>query len=115
MITLFGIKNCDTCRNAKKWLAKNKIDFIYIDLREKDLTVDLISKWEKSIGLDALVNRRGTTWRQLPEELRNNFPTSNTKRIIQENPTLLKRPIIDKNGEISVGFSKEIQGKLLSK
>ena len=114
MITLFGIKNCDTCRNAKKWLAENKIDFIYFDLREEDLTVDLISKWEKSIGLGALVNRRGTTWRQLPEELRDNFPTSNTKRIIQENPTLLKRPIIDKNGEISVGFSKEIQEKLLS-
>ena len=114
MITLFGIKNCDTCRNAKKWLAENKIDFIYFDLREETLTIDLISKWQQSIGFDALVNRRGTTWRKLPEELRENFPTSNPNKIIMENPTLLKRPIIDKDGEISVGFSKEIQEKLLS-
>ena len=114
MITLFGIKNCDTCRNAKKWLAENKIDFIYFDLREETLTIDLISKWKESIGFDALVNRRGTTWRKLPEELRENFPNSNPNRIIMENPTLLKRPIIDKDGEISVGFSKEIQEKLLS-
>lgn len=114
MITLFGINNCDTCRNAKKWLAENKIDFIYFDLREKNLTVDLISKWEKSIGLHALVNRRGTTYRQLPEELRDNFPTSISKRIILDKPTLLKRPIIDKGGEVSVGFSKEIQARLLS-
>ena len=114
MITLFGIKNCDTCRNAKKWLAENKIDFIYFDLREETLTIDLISKWKQSIGFNALVNRRGTTWRKLPEELRENFSTSNPNRIIMENPTLLKRPIIDKDGEISVGFSKEIQEKLLS-
>ncbi len=114
MITLFGIKNCDTCRNAKKWLAENKINFIYFDLREETLTIDFISKWQQSIGFDALVNRRGTTWRKLPEELRENFLTSNPNKIIMENPTLLKRPIIDKDGEISVGFSKEIQEKLLS-
>ena len=115
MITLFGIKNCDSCRRAKKWLAENKIDFNYFDLREDALTVDMISDWKTSIGLDALINRRGTTWRLLPKQLRDNFPNSNADKIIFENPTLLKRPIINKDGEISVGFSKEIQENLLSK
>ena len=77
MITLFGIKNCDSCQKAKKWLREKGLNFIYFDLREDDLTIDLISDWIASIGLEALVNRKGITWKQMSAELRDTFPTSN--------------------------------------
>ena len=63
---VFGISNCDKCREAKKWLAKKEIDFEFIDFRKQTLTAEDIKKWIKNVGEEKLINKRGTTWRALP-------------------------------------------------
>ena len=73
MMRVFGISNCDKCREAKKWLAKKEIDFEFIDFRKQALTAEDIKRWIKNVGEEKLMNKRGTTWRDLPDELKQNF------------------------------------------
>mgnify|MGYP001304373807 FL=1 len=112
MIRVFGISNCDKCREAKKWLAKKEIDFEFIDFRKQALTVEDIKRWIENVGEYKLINRRGTTWRALPDELKENFETLDLVRIILEKPTLMKRPIFETQERLIVGFSSGVINEL---
>tara|TARA_B100000700_G_scaffold224374_1_gene247391 strand:+ start:2111 stop:2491 length:381 start_codon:yes stop_codon:yes gene_type:complete len=112
MIRVFGISNCDKCREAKKWLAKKEIDFEFIDFRKQALTVEDIKRWIENVGEHKLINRRGTTWRALPDELKENFETLDLVRIILEKPTLMKRPIFETQERLIVGFSSGVINEL---
>lgn len=67
---LYGIKNCDTVKKARKWLDEQGVDYQFHDFKKDGLDDDLLSKWESAVGWESLLNRRGTTWRKLPEEVR---------------------------------------------
>ena len=71
MITFYGLKNCDTCNKARKWLNLDNINFEFFDLREMPLSKKIITKWLEVHSLEKVVNKRSTTWRNLDEELRN--------------------------------------------
>jgi len=114
MITLYGIKNCDTCRKARKWLNDRGIEHRYHDLREDGMNADLAKVWLEAAGTDTLVNRRGTTWRKLPEDIRDGLDEKSAAKLLLEHPTLIKRPVIDRDGAIIVGFTQEIQDGLAS-
>ena len=108
MMRVFGISNCDKCREAKKWLAKKEIDFEFIDFRKQPLTAEDIKRWIKNVGEEKLINKRGTTWRALPDELKQNFENSDVVNIILERPTLMKRPIFEMQERLILGFSSEV-------
>ena len=112
MITVYGIKNCDTCRKALKWLSVEGIEHSFVDFRKDGLNKTKIEGWIKEIGIDTLVNRRGTTWRKLPKADQAGVETGNASTIIAENPTLLKRPIFDVGQRSVVGFAGETQDTL---
>ena len=112
MMRVFGISNCDKCREAKKWLAKKEIDFEFIDFRKQALTAEDIKRWIKNVGEEKLINKRGTTWRALPDEVKQNFEKLDVFNIILEKPTLMKRPIFETQERLILGFSSEVMNEL---
>ena len=114
MIRVFGISNCDKCREAKKWLEKQEIDFEFIDFRKQALAIADIQRWIESIGQNDLLNRRGATWRALPDEVKENFEKLDVVNIILEKPTLIKRPVFETREGLLLGFSSGVIEELLS-
>lgn len=106
MNTLYGIKNCDTVKKARTWLDKNKIDYAFHDFRTDGVSADQVSNWIGELGLDTLVNKRSTTWKELDENSKNNFNEKNAIAIITANPTLIKRPLLDTGKQKHVGFKE---------
>ncbi|MGS2724534.1 ArsC family reductase [Porticoccus sp. GXU_MW_L64] len=107
MITLYGIKNCDTVKKARRWLQENNIHHQFHDFRSDGLEADQVTGWARQLGWETLVNRRSTTWKQLDESQRNNMDASSSISAMVEHPTLIKRPVLDNNGELLVGFKPE--------
>ncbi len=108
MTTLYGISNCDTCRKAKNWFNQNRITFDFFDFRKNELTKIKIETWIDRIGLDKLINRRGTTWRNLPDELRDQIHGPENVDVLNQFPTLMKRPIIEIDDHFLVGFDASV-------
>lgn len=104
MITLYGIKNCDTVKKARDWLDKNKVDYTFHDFRVNGLSETQVNIWINELGLDALVNKRSTTWKELDESSKNNFNATSALKIIVANPTLIKRPLLDTGKQKYIGF-----------
>jgi Spx/MgsR family transcriptional regulator len=103
MLTVYGIKQCDTCRKALKWLSDNDIDFLFHDFRVDGLDRARVDAWLNSSIAPALVNRRSTTWRGL-SELDRDVAGDMLVNLLLANPTLIKRPVFEAPGLLAVGF-----------
>ncbi len=106
MITLYGIPNCDTVRKARRWLDAREINYQFHNFRKEGLNESMLRAWVTELGWEALINRRGTTWRNLPEQLRNNINQNSAIQLMLDNPTLIKRPILDLGTNRHIGFSE---------
>jgi arsenate reductase len=104
VMTVYGIKQCDTCRKALKWLIKEGIPHQFRDFRVDGLTAELLRPWLDSSFSDKLVNRRSTTWRQLSETQRAAEGDA-LLELLLEYPTLIKRPVFVTNTIAAVGFN----------
>lgn len=102
-ITLYGIKNCDTVKKARRWLDDNGIPYHFHDLRTDGLDAPRVDAWLQELGLD-LVNRRSTSWKALDEQTRSELNAGNATEVILAQPTLIKRPLLDTGAERRVGF-----------
>lgn len=113
MTTLYGIKNCDSVKKARKWLESQDIDYHFHDFRSEGLTAANIKHWLKTVSAERLLNKRSTTWKQLPDQIRadldgEKIATSLLSKTLLEYPTLIKRPVIETDKEIvEVGFSAD--------
>lgn len=103
MITLYGIKNCDTVKKARAWLDKNQIAYQFHDFRSDGLNAEQVNTWISELGLETLVNKRSTTWKELDENTKTNFD-QHAVQVITANPTLIKRPLLDTGTQKYVGF-----------
>jgi Spx/MgsR family transcriptional regulator len=112
LITVYGIKNCDTCRKARKWLTDNNIEHRYHDFRADGLEPSTVKGWVADVGWEKLLNRRGTTWRKLAEADREDMDADKATRLMAENPTLIKRPVFDLGDRRLVGFKSAEQEAL---
>ena len=106
MITVYGIRNCDTCRKALKWLDNEGIAHGFHDFRTDGLDEKTLAAWVKELGWETLLNRRGTTWRRLPESERDGLTPAIATALMLQHPTLIKRPVFATGGGSLVGFSK---------
>jgi arsenate reductase len=104
MTTLYGIKNCDTVKKARTWLEQHKVDYRFHDLRADGLTATQVSSWIAEIGLESLINKRSTTWKELDEATKTTFSEATAPEIVSANPTLIKRPLLDTGKQKHVGF-----------
>lgn len=115
MITLYGIKNCDTVRKATKWLEANNIEHQLYDFKKQALTPELLTQFVKESDWSLLLNKRSTTFRNLPNEIKNNLTDEVMFSTVLEQPTLLKRPLVSVNGELNLGFKAEQYQALFNK
>ena len=100
----YGLKNCDTCRKARRWLDDNGIAHEVFDVREDGFMADDILRWRGHHEWDTLINRRSTTWRALPDADKQAASDDEFQALLLEHPTLLKRPIMETDEGVLVGF-----------
>lgn len=117
---LYGIPNCSTIKKARDWLAAHQVPYAFHDFKKSGVSVDLIAAWLVDIELDTLLNRKGTTWRGLPEARKAAvIDQRSATELMIELPSLIKRPVLvlaasgagnrsGNNGRIYVGFSDVI-------
>lgn len=101
---LFGIKNCDTVRKARRWLEANGIEHEFHDLRSDGLSAAQLEGWAGQLGWEQLLNRRSATYRQLPPERTADLDHNQALALMLEQPTLIKRPVAIHRGEARIGF-----------
>ena len=113
MLTVYGLRKCDTCRKAMKWLTAEDIPYIFHDVRKDGIDKEKVAGWLKDIGWEALLNRHSSTWRGLSDADKIDVDEIKAIDLIILHPALIKRPVCDQNGTILVGF-KEADKALLS-
>lgn len=106
MTTLYGINNCDTIKKTRALLAETGIDYAFHDYKKLGCDTALVKEFLKHFEYTALVNTRGTTWRKLPESTRQGLTKATAIKLMSENPSLIKRPIIESDGQWLLGFDK---------
>ncbi|NVN43089.1 ArsC family reductase [Asaia siamensis] len=111
---LYGITTCDTVRKARKWLEGQGIGFTYHDFRKDGLSEATLISWVQAVGWEALVNRAGTTFRKLPEPEREVTSEAGAVSLMLAHPTIIKRPVLVREGSITLGFKPELYEKLFS-
>ncbi len=100
MIQLYGIPNCDTVKKAQAWLDANGIAYAFHDYKKEGADPEKLAQWIAAKGVDTVLNRRGTTFRKLPEGDRARDPVE----LIVEHPSLIKRPVVEHSGGLLIGF-----------
>ena len=107
MITIYGIPNCDTIKKARRWLEQQGVEYTFHDYRKNGLDKEWLQQRTEDLGWEQLVNRRGTTWRKLPEEIRNSMNSTSAVEAMLEQPGMIKRPLLHHNTGWLLGFSVE--------
>ena len=106
--TLYGIANCDTVRRARAWLAANGVDVLFHDFKKAGLSSAQVERWRHAIGWEPLVNRKGTTWRNLPDCRREAvIDAGAAQTLMLEFPSVVKRPVLEIGGAVVVGFDEK--------
>ncbi len=107
MITLYGIPNCDTVKKAKNWLTEHNIEHQFHNFKKDGLEQATISQWVDSLGWEVLLNKRSTTWRKLSDNDKTDIDRDKAIAIMLNNSSIIKRPVLDLNGTLYVGFKTE--------
>lgn len=104
--TLYGIPNCDTVKKARKWLEAQGIAYVFHDLRQDGVEAVRLDHWTRALGWERLLNRRSTTWRQLPETAKLDLDDTKAQVLMLAQPTLIKRPVLEHGETVLAGFSE---------
>ncbi|WP_278369612.1 ArsC family reductase [Pseudoalteromonas lipolytica] len=104
MTIMYGISNCDTIKKAKKYLSDKNYDFTFHDYRKDGISIDLITEFAQHIDWQELVNKRGTTYRQLTDEQKQNLDKESALALLIAQPAMIKRPVLIHNGQYHLGF-----------
>ncbi|MBA5763683.1 ArsC family reductase [Vibrio sp. 404] len=106
-IKMYGIANCDTIKKAKKWLETASIPFEFHDYRKQGIDSEMISEFCQALGWQNVLNKRGTTYRQLSQEQKDNLNEQSALALLVEQPAMIKRPILLVNNQYHIGFKAE--------
>ena len=116
-VTVYGITNCDTVKKARAWLVANKVEHRFHDFKKDGLTSEQAKEWLEEVGAEALINRRGNTWRMLSKS--EQLKADDSKAVIGlvvKLPSLIKRPVMEISGsgvhETLVGFDADVYAEL---
>ncbi len=105
--TVYGIKNCNTVKKALDWLNKNRVEYAFHDFKTKGISKARLKDWVAQVGWESLVNKRGTTWRQLPPEVQDKITSQSAAiALMAEKTSVIRRPVIEsENGRVvALGF-----------
>ncbi|MGH1378040.1 MAG: ArsC family reductase [Alphaproteobacteria bacterium] len=104
---IYGIKNCDTMKKAFKWLDSNNVEFKFHDYKKQDIDKDILQQAIKDHGWENVINRRGTTWRKLSDEVKESTDNASAIDLALDNPSIVKRPLLSHKGCIFLGFKDD--------
>ena len=107
-ITIYGIKNCDTMKKARTWLDDHCVAYDFHDYKTAGIDRARLEGWVKELGWETLLNRAGTTFRKLPDHARENLDQSKAIALMLDQPSMIKRPVLDIDGVLKVGFKPEV-------
>lgn len=107
MITIYGIPNCDTMKKARTWLDQQGLEYTFHNYRKDGLDKQWLQERINELGWEQVVNRRGTTWRKLPEDVRNTMTAEIAVETLLEQPGMVKRPLLDTGNGYLLGFSAD--------
>lgn len=114
MVTIYGIRNCDSCRQAIRWFAESGIPHKFHDIREDGLDRELLDSWLAAVPPARLVNRRSTSWRSLRPEQRELVISTAGSELMLDTPTLIKRPVVTSGEHVLVGYDEAEWTRLLT-
>ncbi|AIO67196.1 arsenate reductase [Burkholderia sp. ABCPW 14] len=108
-VVVYGIPNCDTVKKARVWLDEHGVEFEFHDFKKAGVSAPLVEDWLKDVSLDALLNRRGTTWRGLADDMKAAAETpAGAIALMIHKPSVIKRPVLVVNGRVkSLGFAAD--------
>ena len=109
---MYGIPNCDSIKKARNWLKDNNVDYEFHNYKKDGVPEKELKKWIKEIGWEVLLNKRGTTWRKLDDAIKDNITKESAIKIMLDNPSIIKRPVVDDGKNIHVGFAEDDYKKL---
>jgi len=104
MVRIYGIKNCDTMKKARAWLEERGVGYEFHDYKACGIERAQLERWAGSVGWTALINRAGTTFRRLSEAQKSTLDERSALALMQEQPTLIRRPVLELGEQIMVGF-----------
>ncbi|MDG6095718.1 ArsC family reductase [Acetobacter sp. AN02] len=107
-LTLCGIRNCDTMKKARTWLDTHGIAFHFHDYKTDGITHDRLTAWADEAGWEALLNRKGTTFRKLPEAEKQNLDRTRAVALMEANPSMIRRPVMETPSGLIIGFSPDL-------
>ncbi|MES2032290.1 MAG: ArsC family reductase [Pseudomonadota bacterium] len=110
-ITIYGIKNCDTMKKARAWLDGHGVAYSFHDYKAEGIDRTRLQRWAKEVGWETLLNRAGTTFRKLDDAAKEGLNESKAIALMLEQPSMIKRPVLDLGGKLVVGFKPEIYAK----
>lgn len=107
-ITLYGIKSCDTMKKARTWLDDHEVSYEFHDYKAAGIDAAALARWSKQVGWETLLNRSGTTFRKLPDAHKADLDERKALALMQAQPSMIKRPVLEMGQRILVGFKPEI-------
>ena len=111
MTVIYGIKNCDTIKKARAWLAVHKVPYQFHDYKAEGIDRARLEGWVKALGWEMLLNRAGTTFRKLPDQEKEGLTEKKAIALMLAQPSMIKRPVLEKGAKLLVGFKPEIYEK----
>jgi Spx/MgsR family transcriptional regulator len=109
--TIFGIKNCDTMKKARTWLEGHGIDYTFHDYKTQGIDAAHLKRWAAEVGWETVLNRAGTTFRKLPDAQKADLDEHKAIALMLEQPSMIKRPVLEAGGQLLVGFKPEAYAK----
>ena len=114
MTKIYGIKNCDTMKRARTWLETHKVAHSFHDYKVSGIDKSTLEDWARTVGWEVLLNRAGTTFRKLPEADKAGITEKKAIALMLAQPSMIKRPVLEAKGKLTVGFKPEDYKKLFS-
>jgi arsenate reductase len=113
-VTIYGIKNCDTMKKARAWLDERGVAYTFHDYKAAGIDRGRLEEWTRELGWETLLNRAGTTFRKLPEADREGLSEAKAVALMLDQPSMIKRPVLDLGGRLLVGFKPDQYEKALA-
>lgn len=107
MITVYGIPNCDTVKKARAWLKEQDLAYTFHDFKKAGVPTERLDDWLEHFGWETVINRRGMSWRRLPAEEREAMDTARAREAALANPSLIKRPVVERGEQMLIGFDAD--------
>ena len=113
-VTIYGIKNCDTMKKARTWLESHKVSHTFHDYKASGIDKATLEGWAKKVGWEILLNRAGTTFKKLPDADKDGLTEKKAIALMLAQPSMIKRPVLEAKGKLTVGFKPEEYQKLFA-